>query len=59
MHLINPDGIVYESLNAIMEGFTQNVRDKMHFIDYNDMVSNPDQIVEILFLECIIVQLIL
>ncbi len=46
MHLINPDGIVYESLNAIMEGFTQNVRDKMHFVDYNDMVSNPEKTME-------------
>ena len=46
MHLINPDGIVYESLNAIMEGFTQNVRDKIHFVDYNDMVSNPEKTME-------------
>jgi sulfotransferase len=46
MHLLNPNGIVYESLNAIKEGLEQNMRDKMHFIDYNDMVSNPEQVME-------------
>jgi len=46
MHLINPDGIVYESLNAVKLGLDSNIRDKMHFIDYNDMVSNPDQVME-------------
>ena len=46
MHLLNPDGIVYESLNAVKVGLEQNMRDKMHFIDYNDMVSNPEQVME-------------
>ena len=46
MHLINPDGIVYESLNAVKLGLDSNMRDKMHFVDYNDMVSNPDQVME-------------
>ena len=46
MYLLGNGGIVYESLNAIMEGFTQNVRDKMHFVDYNDLVSNPEKIME-------------
>ena len=46
MHLLNPNGIVYESLNAVKEGLDQNMRDKMHFIDYNDMVSNPEQVME-------------
>ena len=46
MHLLNPDGIVYESLNAVKLGLEQNMRDKMHFIDYNDMVSNPEQVME-------------
>jgi len=46
MHLLNPDGIVYESLNAIKEGLEQNMRDKMHFVDYNDMVSNPEKVME-------------
>jgi sulfotransferase len=45
-HLLNPDGIVYESLNAVKLGLEQNMRDKMHFVDYNDMVSNPEQVME-------------
>ena len=46
MHLLNPDGIVYESLNAVKEGLEQNMRDKMHFVDYNDMMNNPEQVME-------------
>ena len=46
MHLLSPDGIVYESLNAVKLGLEQNIRDKMHFVDYNDMVSNPEQVME-------------
>ena len=46
MHLLSPDGIVYESLNAVKVGLDENMRDKMHFVDYNDMVSNPEQVME-------------
>jgi len=46
MYLLNDGGIVYESLNAIMMGFQQNVSDKMHFVDYNDLVDNPEKIME-------------
>ena len=46
MHLLNSDGIVYESLNAVKVGLDENMRDKMHFVDYNDMVSNPEQVME-------------
>lgn len=46
MYLLGGGGIVYESLNAIMMGFQQNVRDKMHFVDYNDLVDNPEKIME-------------
>jgi len=46
MYLLNSGGIVYEALNAIMMGFKQNVRDKMHFIDYNDLVDNPEKTME-------------
>lgn len=42
MYLLGEGGIVYESLNAILEGFSQGVRDKMHFVDYNDLVKNPE-----------------
>jgi sulfotransferase len=46
MYLLNDGGIVYESLNAIMMGFQQNVRDKMHFVDYNDLVDSPEKTLE-------------
>jgi len=46
MYLLGNGGIVYESLNAIMEGFTQNVHDKMHFVDYNDLVRDPEKTME-------------
>ncbi len=42
-HLLNPSGIVYESLNAIMDGFKDQKRDKFHFIDYNDLVNDPQK----------------
>ena len=46
MHLLNSGGILYDSLDAIKIGVDNNMRDKMHFIDYNDMMSNPEQVME-------------
>ena len=46
MYLLNDGGIVYESLNAIKMGIDENFRDKMHFVDYNDLVSNPGKTLE-------------
>ena len=46
MYLLNSGGIVYESLNAIKMGIDENFRDKMHFVDYNDLVSNPGKTLE-------------
>ena len=46
MYLLGEGGIVYESLNAIMEGFTQNMNDKMHFVDYDDLVNSPKETME-------------
>lgn len=42
LYLLNSGGIVYESLNAILEGFNQEVRDRMYFVDYNDLVDDPE-----------------
>ena len=41
-HVINPDGIVYESLNAIQMGIENGYSDKFHFIDYNDLIEDPN-----------------
>lgn len=42
-HLLNLGGIVHDSLDAIMRGFTENFRDRMHFVDYNDLIDNPQK----------------
>jgi len=42
-HLLNPGGIVHDSLDAIMRGFTENFRDRMHFVDYNNLVNDPQK----------------
>jgi sulfotransferase len=46
LYLLNDGGIVYESLNAVLEGFKQDVRDRMHFVDYNDLVDDPDKVLD-------------
>ena len=46
MYLLNEGGIVYDALNAIMIGFQQNMGDKMHFVDYNDLVDDPKKTME-------------
>ena len=40
-HLLNPDGIVYESLNATKMGVDQGHDDKFHYVDYNDLITDP------------------
>ena len=38
-HLLNPDGIVWESLNATKLGVDEGHSDKFHYVDYNDLVD--------------------
>jgi sulfotransferase len=40
-HLLNPGGIVHDSLDAIMRGFSENFKDRMHFVDYNNLTTDP------------------
>ena len=40
-HLLNPDGIVYESLNATKLGVDEGHSDKFHYVDYNDLITDP------------------
>jgi len=40
-HLLNQGGILYESLNATKLGVDEGHRDKFHFVDYNDLIRNP------------------
>ena len=40
-HLLNPDGILWESLNATKLGVDGGHGDKFHYVDYNDLVTDP------------------
>jgi len=40
-HLLNPDGIVWESLNATKLGVDEGYGDKFHYVDYNDLITDP------------------
>ena len=40
-HLINPDGIIWESLNATKLGVDEGHSNKFHYVDYNDLVNDP------------------
>ena len=40
-HLLNPDGIIWESLNATKVGVDEGHGDKFHYVDYNDLVTDP------------------
>ena len=42
-HLLNPDGILWESLNAIKLGVDEGHGDKFLFVDYNDLVEDPQK----------------
>ena len=41
IHLLNGGGIVWESLNALMMGLQEGHKDKFHYVDYNDLVNDP------------------
>ena len=38
---MNGGGIVWESLNALMTGLQEGHKDKFHYVDYNDLVNDP------------------
>ena len=40
-HLLNPDGIVWESLNATKLGVEEGHSDKFHYVDYNNLITDP------------------
>ena len=40
-HLLNPDGIIWESLNATKLGVDEGHGNKFHYVDYNDLVTDP------------------
>lgn len=44
-----PQGILGQSLNAIIEGFKQGFGDRIHFVEYQDLVNSPEEILEKLY----------
>ena len=41
--LLNPNGILYEALNAIKIGVDQQYKNRFHFVDYNDLINNTQE----------------
>lgn len=42
-YIAGPDGILGQSLNAIVEGINQGFFDRFHFVEYNDLVNRPKE----------------
>jgi sulfotransferase len=40
-YIAGPQGILGQSLNAIVEGFNQGFLDRLHFVEYKHLVSDP------------------
>ena len=43
-YMMNPGGIVWESMNALATAFRQKQQHYIHFIQYDDLVSNPTKV---------------
>lgn len=48
-YIAGQQGILGQSLNAIIEGFNQGFADRIHFVEYKNLVSNPDQTIQELY----------
>ena len=44
--MMNPGGIVWESLNALATAFQQNQTQHIHFIEYDDLVNEPKKVMQ-------------
>ena len=44
--MMNPGGIIWESMNALATAFRQKQTEHIHFIQYDDLVSNPRQVMQ-------------
>ena len=42
-YMMNPGGIVWESMNALATAFRQNQTQHIHFVQYDDLVSDPEK----------------
>ena len=41
--MMNPGGIVWESMNALAAAFRQNQTQHIHFVQYDDLVNTPEK----------------
>ena len=48
-YIAGPEGILGQSLNAIMEGFNQEFGDRIHFVEYQDLVKRPEETIKKLY----------
>jgi len=44
--MMNPGGIVWESMNALATAFRQNQTQYIHFVQYEDLVSDPKRVMQ-------------
>lgn len=48
-YIAGQQGILGQSLNTIVEGFNQGFTDRIHFVEYKNLVSNPEQTLQELY----------
>ena len=48
-YIAGPQGILGQSLNAIMEGVKQGFADRLHFVEYKNLVSNPQETLNLIY----------
>jgi sulfotransferase len=48
-YIAGPQGILGQSLDAIQEGFKQGFSDRIHFVEYKDLVNNPGETLKSLY----------
>ena len=44
--MMNPGGIIWESMNALATAFRQNQTQHIHFIQYDNLVENPKRVMQ-------------
>ena len=48
-YIAGAQGILGQSLNAIVEGFNQGFGDRIHFVEYRDLVNKPEETLQNLY----------
>ena len=48
-YIAGPQGILGQSLNAIVEGFKQGYGDRIYFVEYKNLVNEPEKTLEKLY----------